>query len=260
MNLSYAYIDGVRTRVLLDNGSQINSVTPAYAHEHDMVIGSLQELAGDPSGNLIQGMGGCRTGTLGYVVFRIQIEGMKTYDEEQVTLVVVDDTKFRHRVPIILGMLTIHWLIRSMKEPEMENALPEWERIWVTYEAMNQLFSYQVTCETEEKKLSNAQYPMNTKINPIDIDERIYLTKPVEVPAFGSVIARGHTESTIMMGHCLRVMTQALYPDDEANLPVSLYVFGCTPSCTMAAGWHTLSCGMVRATLFTYANAGLWVK
>ena len=26
------------------------------------------------------------------------------------------------------------------------------------------------------------------------------------------------------MGHCLRVMTQALYPDDDANLPVGLYV------------------------------------
>ena len=34
---------------------------------------------------------------------------------------------------------------------------------------------------------------MNTKINPIDIDERIYLTKLVEVLAFGSVIAWGHT-------------------------------------------------------------------
>ena len=106
----------------------------------------------------------------------------------------------------------------------MENASPKWERIRVAYEAMNQLFSYRATCDTEEKKWSNAQYPTNTKINPIDIDERVYLTKPVEVPAFGSVIARGHTESTMMMGHCLRVMTQAPYPDDEANLPVSLYV------------------------------------
>ena len=58
MNLSYAYIDGVRTRVLLDDGSQINSIMPAYAHEHNMVIGSLQELGSDPSGDLIQGMGG----------------------------------------------------------------------------------------------------------------------------------------------------------------------------------------------------------
>ena len=129
MNLSYTYIDGVRTRVLLDDGSQINSVTPAYAHEHDMVIGSLQELAGNPSGNLIQGMGGCRTGALSYVVFCVQIEGMKSYDEEQVALVVVDDTKFGHRVPIILGTPTIHRVVRSMNESEMENASPEWERI-----------------------------------------------------------------------------------------------------------------------------------
>ena len=142
MNLSYAYIDGVRTRVLLDNGSQINSVTPAYAHEHNMVIGLLEELASDPSGNLIQGMGGCQTGALGYVVFHVQIEGMKSYDEEQVALVMADETKFGHRVPIILGTLTTHQVIRSMKESEMENASPEWERMRVAYEATNRLFSY----------------------------------------------------------------------------------------------------------------------
>ena len=78
-------------------------------------------------------------------------------------------------------------------------------------------------CGTKEENLNSTQYPTNTKINPIDIDKRIYLTKSVVVPAFGSVIARGHTESTMMMGHCLRVMTQAPYPDD-ANLPVGLYV------------------------------------
>ena len=66
---------------------------------------------------------------LGYVVFRIQIEGIKSYDKEQVALVIADDTKFGHRVPIILGTLTIHRIIRSMKESEMEDALPEWERI-----------------------------------------------------------------------------------------------------------------------------------
>ena len=98
---------------------------------------------------------------------------------------------------------------------------------------------YQATCDAEEKKLNSAQYPTNTKINRIDIDERIYLTKPVEVPAFGSVIAQGHTESAMMMGHRLRVMTQVPYPDDDANLPVGLYVLR-TPSCTMAAGRCTV--------------------
>ena len=169
-------------------------------------------------------MGGCRTGTLDYVVFRIQIEGMKSYDEEQVALVIADDTMFGHRVPITLGMPTIHRVITSMKESEMENILPEWERIRVAYEAMNRLFSYRAMCDTEEKKLNSAQYPTNTKINPIDINERIYLTKLVEVPAFGSAIACSHTESTMVMGHHLRVMTQVSYPDDDANLPVGLYV------------------------------------
>ena len=108
MNLSYAYIDRVWTRVLLDDSLQINSVTLAYAHEHNMVIGPLEELAGDPSGNLIQGMGECQTSALSYVVFCVQIEGMKSYNKEQVALVLVDETKFGHRVPIILGMPTIH--------------------------------------------------------------------------------------------------------------------------------------------------------
>ena len=81
-----------------------------------------------------------------------------------------------------------------------------------------------MTCDAEEKKSGSAQYLTNTKINPIDIDERIYLTKLIEVPAFRSVIARGHMESTMMMGHRLRVMTQVPYPDDDANLPVGLYV------------------------------------
>ena len=226
MNLSYAYIDGVRTRVLLDDGSQINSVTPAYAREHDMVIGLLQELAGDLSGNLIQGMGGCWTGTLGYVVFCIQIEGMKSYDEEQVALVMADETKFGHRVLIILGTPTIHRVVRSMKESEMENALPEWERIRVAYEATNQLFSYRATCDAEEKKLNSTQYPTNTKINPIDIDERIYLTKPVQVP---------RRRILMMMPICQSVCMS----------------FGRTLSCMMAAGRRTSSCRMVQAALFT---------
>ena len=33
----------------------------------------------------------------------------------------------------------------------------------------------------------------------------------------------------MMMGHHLRVMTQVLYPDDDANLPVGLYVLQTYP-------------------------------
>ena len=48
---------------------QINSVTLAYAKAHDLVVGPLEELAGDPTGHPIQGIGGVHTGAIGYVVF-----------------------------------------------------------------------------------------------------------------------------------------------------------------------------------------------
>ena len=84
---------------------------PVYVHAHGMEVSPLEELAGDPSGNAIQGIGGACTGVLGYVVFRVQIEGIPSYDEEQVVLVMEDDTKFGHRVPIILGMPTLHRVV-----------------------------------------------------------------------------------------------------------------------------------------------------
>ena len=140
INVGYTFIDGERTLVLIDDGSQINSIMPAYAHEHSMVVGLLEELAGDPSGNAIQGIGGVQIGALGYVVFRVQIEGIPSYDEEQVALVIQDNTKFGHRVPIILGTPTIHRVVRSMKESEMENASPEWQRVKMGYEINNRLF------------------------------------------------------------------------------------------------------------------------
>ena len=41
LNLGTAFVDGHRTRVLLDDGSQINSITQAYAKSLDLVVGPL---------------------------------------------------------------------------------------------------------------------------------------------------------------------------------------------------------------------------
>ena len=62
-------------KVLLDDGSQINSITPAYAKSLNLVVEPLEELASNPSGRPIQGIGGVRTGAIRYVIFHMQIEG-----------------------------------------------------------------------------------------------------------------------------------------------------------------------------------------
>ena len=78
-NLGYVHLDSIRTWVLLDNSSQINSITPAYAKSQGFVVGPLEELAGDATGQAFQGIGGICTGAIGYVVFRVQIDGIPSF-------------------------------------------------------------------------------------------------------------------------------------------------------------------------------------
>ena len=92
--------------MLLDDSSQINSIMLAYAKAHDLVVSPLEELAGDLTGHPIQWIIGVHTGAIGYVVFWVQIEGIPSYNEEQVALVVNDKSAFARKVPIILGTLT----------------------------------------------------------------------------------------------------------------------------------------------------------
>ena len=44
------------------------------------------------------------------------------------------------------------------------------------------------------------------------------------IPGFQLVVAHGCTQRTMMMGHWLRVMMQAPYSDDRADLPNRLYI------------------------------------
>ena len=87
-NLGWAQVDGRRTRVLLDTGARVNSVTPAYVRKHKMKVGSVDALdhSLNPFGRRVPlvGVGG-RARTLGYVLIRVQVEGVP-YDEDQVAL------------------------------------------------------------------------------------------------------------------------------------------------------------------------------
>ena len=123
--------------MLLDDGSQINSVMKAYAKAHDLVVGPLEDLACDLTGRPIQRIGGVCTRAIGYVVFWVQIEGIPSYNEEQAALVVDDDSAFARKVQIILGSPVLHRVVNCMKESEMEKAPPEWENVCLGYEVHN---------------------------------------------------------------------------------------------------------------------------
>ena len=66
--------------------------------------------------------------------------------------------------------------------------------------------------------------PTNTNQNPLDLNEKVLLKNKCTIPRFESIVVRGQTHRTMMMGYRLNVMTQVPYLEDRANLPVGVYV------------------------------------
>ena len=98
-------------------------MAPAYVKQHKMKVQLVHDLAMHPTSIPIYGIGG-HMAALRYVINNIQVEGIPSYYEEQVALVIPNVTQLGMKVPVILGTPTIHWLCRQMKESEIQT-VPE---------------------------------------------------------------------------------------------------------------------------------------
>ena len=78
-----------------------------------------------------------------------------------------------------------------------------------------------VGAESEEGAVG---FATNMATSPTNLDEKIRLKDGLAVPTFGTLVLHGRTEQTMMLDHTLRVITQAPYPEDQANLPNRLYM------------------------------------
>ena len=72
------------------------------------------------------GLGNGYTRPLGYIIIRVQVDGVRGYDEDQIALIILDFSNFAVRVPIILGTPTIGWVVNVMKEAEMDALATLW--------------------------------------------------------------------------------------------------------------------------------------
>ena len=67
---------------LLDNGAQVNTITPRYVKEHSLQVGPISDLMGSKVTCI--GLGNTYTRPLGYVVIQVQVDGVWGYDEDQI--------------------------------------------------------------------------------------------------------------------------------------------------------------------------------
>ena len=206
--------------MLVDSGTRVNSVMPAYVHQHKLGVCPISELDHtlNPFWDHIPlvGLGGVRAEPIGFN--RVQIEGMPHYDKQQVVFVLDDPSGFSTRIPVILGTPTINRVMQTMKESEMHNAPTEWQAARVAYEWVQ---GFQFRRASLGERLA---FLTNTTEDPLDLDEKVLLVDKCMILGFQSVIAHSRTQRTMMMGHWLNVMTQAPYSDDKADLPNRLYI------------------------------------
>ena len=90
---------------LLNNGVQVNTITPRYVKEHSLPVGPITDLMGSKVACI--GLGNAYTKLLGYVIIQVQVDGARGYDKDQIALIILDFSNFVVRVPVILGTPTI---------------------------------------------------------------------------------------------------------------------------------------------------------
>ena len=104
-NVAKVKINRESCMALLDNGVQVNTITPRYVKEHSLPVGPITDLMGAKVACI--GLVNAYTRPLGYMIIRVQVDGVRGYEEDQIALIIPDFSNFMVRVPIILGTPTI---------------------------------------------------------------------------------------------------------------------------------------------------------
>ena len=125
-NLGGTLIDGELATSLLDNGAQLNFITPTYACEWGMNIMSLESLAQEIGGKIppIVGIGGIMVEPEGFVMMNVQIPCVKGYNKDQITIIM--DNLGLKDFPVILGTPMIYRVMEVIKESEISELAIPW--------------------------------------------------------------------------------------------------------------------------------------
>ena len=92
---------------LLDNGAQVNTVTPRYVKECSLLVGPITDLMGAKVACI--GLGNAYTRPLGYVIIQVQVDGVQGYDKDQIALIIPNFSNFVVGSARHLGD-THHWM------------------------------------------------------------------------------------------------------------------------------------------------------
>ena len=120
-NETYANVEGLKTKVLLDSGAQLSSITSTKVKELNLEIKKLHTILD------LEGTGGGEVPYEGYVELNLDIPEVKKFQED-VLMLVIKDSKYGERVPIAIGTLHLDMILDLATEEELENFSRKYRR------------------------------------------------------------------------------------------------------------------------------------
>ena len=204
-NLGKALIDDELVSCLLDNGAQLNFITPVYAQEWGMDIMSLDYLAEEIGGAipLIRGLGGISVEPVGFDMMNIKVPGVEGYDEDQIAIV-MDDPGMTEWL-VILGTPTLYRVMEVIKESQISKLAVPWASSRVSW------LMRDVLAKLGQVVVNDIA---NKPIAPLHVDEVVRLASKCTVPPFGHKAIHGKV-NLVLHGYKMNVMTHGL----EKRLP-----------------------------------------
>ena len=212
-NLGKALIDGELTNCLLDNGAQLNFITPAYAQEQGMDIMSLDYLVQEIGGSIppIRGIDGISVEPVWFIMMNVKVPCVQGYDEDQITIVMDDPGMLEWLV--ILGTPTIYRVMEIIKESEISKLAVPWASSRVSW------LMRDVQARLGQVVVNDVA---NKPISPLNVDEVVRVASKCTVPPFGHKAIHGKV-NLILHGYKMNVMTHGL-EKRSPSLPLEIDV------------------------------------
>ena len=239
-NWGQALINDELTTCLLDNGAQLNFITPAYAMERGMDIMSLDWLAQEIGGPLplIAGMGGSLVEPTGFVLMNVKVPCVQGYDEDQVALVM--DNPGMTECPVILGTSTLYQVMEVIKESEISKLAVPWSSSQISW------LMRDVTARLGQVVMNDVA---NKPIVPLNVDEVVRVASKCTVPLFGHKVIHGRV-NLVLHGCRLNMMTHGL-EKRSPSLPLGIDV---------QTAYSTLANGSNRVPVILRNNTQDWLE
>ena len=196
-NIAKVEVNGIKSRGLMDSGSQVNMMTDIFLKKLGLTMRPLADL-GLHLG--VEGSAGTDIPYLGYSEANLKLLAANSYDSNQLFLVVEQCTKFGDQVPIQVGTNFQDELLAMLPVQDVVGFVKEVKR-GIVCRIVSQ--AAQMSVEELGKEIANQLEKAKKEID-WDLESlkgKIRLTKAVTIPAKGELQVTG---VTTVKGHTKR--------------------------------------------------------